>query len=287
VKGSMVTRNVLYEVAEFIKVYLNTPTDPNAPESYPDAVQVDGRLKNDWQELCAYHGFEKGMNALTCSAESVADLFDPALTGIVGMVAGICRLPARPVQALCLTGNASRLRAFQSQTANIFLERLPDDAFDRHPSRIFRARDPKLAVSKGAFAVFCAQAQDRNWVWDCEGMLDTLPYEIGRMHASGAFEVLVKRGTKLPFEMAPPHQPRELTLFKRVYIGDQPASLGTLSFEAGGSGKSAAICIDRERQIFNQYGLPITPPPPRMHALKVPLLSELGENRQGADLLHW
>jgi hypothetical protein len=257
---SRATRRVLFEVAEELKTRLNTPLSGDDPNAYPDRAELDPEAAATWADLCAYHGLAGAAETVALDAETLRRLFAPALRRLVEVVAGLCRVNAGPVDAICLTGNGSRLRALRSELGNVLLDGLTDDVFDRHPRRLFHAREPKLAVAKGAFAVFHGAAQARDWEWRCSGLLDVLPYDLGRITAANNFEVLVPRGTKLPHQVAPPNRPRELTLFKRAYPGDTPSLIGTVTFESVPIGAEPAIKIDRERRVTNQADLPIAPP---------------------------
>jgi hypothetical protein len=287
VAGSRATRRVLFEVAEHLKTRLNTPLEGDPVGSYPEQVELDPATAEGWEWLCDYHNLPGMDETASFDADTLSRLFAPALQQLIDVVAGLCRVNRTPVQAICLTGNGSRLRALRSLTGNILLEGLTDDVFDRHPQRLFHAQEPKLAVAKGAFAVFHGAAQASNWEWRCSGLLDVLPYDLGRVTVANTFEVLVPRGTKLPHEMVPVNRPRELTLFKRAYPGDTPKVVGTLTFETARPVAEPTIKIDRERRIANQEGRPITPPPLRTSRMFAAQLSGLGGATYDSNQLYW
>ncbi|MBY0456786.1 MAG: hypothetical protein K2V38_05580 [Gemmataceae bacterium] len=284
---SQTTCAVLFDLAEQLKVGLHTAETDG---SYPNAVTLGPSAAEQWRALCVYNGVGDAQAALSCSAPVLDTLFAPPLNVLLEVVTGLCRTAPTPVNALCLTGNGSRLRQLQTRdpAANVFLQSLPDRYFDRHPNRVFRAADPKLAVAKSVHAVFKAKAEERDWVWECGEILRLLPYEIGSLDAGGEFEVLIKRGTPLPCECTPRRDPSELTLYRRTYEGEVPSTLGTLTF-ARPQGKDETfphlIRVDEERAISNQYGEPITVSPDSGDSsrFRIPLLSELQEGQAR----HW
>ena len=285
---SQVTSEVLFDVAEELKVRLNTPVNG----SHPKEVSLDGHWSAQWRSLCQANDVGDGQAAPRCTEEEMDALFEAPLQTIADVVAGLCRTSETVVNALCLTGNGSKLRALQAREAdkNVFLRLLPDDKFDRHPLRIFRAENAKLAVARGIHAVFKAESEAREFLWQCADILRLVPYDVGTLNATGKFDVLIKRGTPLPCQYGPQHNPRELTLYKRAYEGEVPTSLGILSFTSiKGELLPPMIHIDEERGISNQYAERITPPPDsnEFSRFRIPLLSELMDGITPPGSLHW
>ncbi len=258
-ENSRAVREVLFEVAEWTKVTANVPGQVMTGSEAGAARTLDGPLAGDWAGLMRHLGANDGGALPTADPDAVARLFRPALESLVDVLAGLCHVHDRPVNAICLTGNGSRLRQLGGEVANLLLEKLPEDRFDPHRSRIHCPRDRKVAISRGAFAIHHAEAEARDWVWCCQGLLEMQPYDLGRKNASGDFVVLVPRGTKLPHAFSPPFNPRQLTLWIRDYPGASPRMLGTLSFEPVGKAEPL-IRIDEARRITNQHGEPIAVP---------------------------
>ncbi len=147
-------------------------------------------------------------------------------------------------------------------TVDVFTRHIDRSVIAYHPSRVLVAKNPKLAVMRGAFAITHAAAVGQQWSWAVDERR-RLPFDLGVLEAAGTFVPMLRRGEALPATIDLAGESlRQLDLYRRDYDGALPIPLGTLNMVGARDAdeSSRTVLIDENLAITNEAGEALTAP---------------------------